>query len=1191
MVGPIYGVSGSSSTQNRNEEEEKEKKVGQNASTGTDNGTPNTTSGSSVKPDSNSNLSTKLPGATHQSPNAPSTQPTSSNPVRANPETSPLGLFNKTTTPRNQQDSTIRNQQDSATQRLSEFYTRLDEQQKKLQKAQQQVKEMMDTQRNSRMTLPGLQEKIDSEKRREIIVNQIAQNIEQEKKSIEESQKALIDRAVQNTNPAELDVSSLGNLDPKKLAELGLSQEELLNRENDRASMSKDEQNARQYQEAVANLFRINQEQIAQLQSRIDLLGKDAINNPNLTPTQRQDLLNEQQKASVEMQELKNAAQQRFQFQNHITDLVEQGKFQDILNLQNGTEKFVPTNIDNQKDPDEILSLEPKITSEQEKLLTQRLMQASQKASKQVQNFSQRLSSAGKDTAEDAKEYTGTWFGADYSTNFFDKHLGEKLTNLAETESTQAQHLSSWSKHLEQSQSQASELIQQGNYKEARELLQKSLTGFTIDLQSAEKQIARERTDPSEWAKVEQNIDASYKAVRNGLLMTGAAIITGGVAVNFMAGGSLLAGGTAGAGNVALSVLAASKATATGAGAMTATGFASEVAGSLLAGESLTDSLAYSASQIPETAKASLLGALGTATGIGLGGKITQALLSKQASSFLQSVTNTTTSGATASLPGIFDDLASKTIDRQRLTQQLRQEGKTQAEIDQELANQNLDFVSISQSVGASFLAGAASGFLSGASARASQGKTIIAKAGIETAEELTDLAIAATETVFGQGIDIESTDFANAMIANLAGLVPSKISGQVAQGVTGGPEQIINPPVRPEDPEQSGNSTPQDPRVGTAEQVTTDGQSGNSTPQPPTISYRQTPQEFLEMNGRIQKIGKLLFRALDSISSNPATRPERPETVLQHETKEKIKETRDLLAEMTNFDELGSAQLKKFCDSMAGFLPDVYTNAGQGSGIKGLIDGVYEPLVRAISQKDSRAYIDKYLSNDQIQDFWSQIKSDFDNISQLLDNKSTYGEFTASWLFDFHNGLNGLTNSFTSLKSAVTDGYLQYMHDKATPRLLDSIANGSPHFIPNQESNRPIQEGEAGVFRQEPFPLISSRQSLSLGISTVKGTLDIQLPWNYDNGRHNNAFMLDENTQNIYLSTNVDLDLNSVLGLLRADTRASRTPVPGRHYVSFSHTDRGYHLQGRFSDLPNNVQEVLANHLIRNTQRLRAGQ
>lgn len=344
MVGPIYGVPEKTLTQNRDEEE---KKVGQNASTGTDNETPNTTSGSSVKPDSNSNLSTKLPGATHQSPNAPSTQPTSSNSVRANSEISPLELFNTTTTPRNQQDLTTRNFLDLATEKLSGFYTSLDEQQKKLQEAQEQVKQMMDIQRNSRMTLPGLQEKIDSEKRREIIVNQITQNIEQEKKSIEESQQALIDRAVQNTNPAELDVSSLGNRDPKELAELGLSQEDLLNRKNNRAIMSKDEQNARQYQEAVKNLFRINVELIAEVQSRIDLLGKDAINNPNLTPTQRQDLLNWQLKESVEMQKLGNAAQQRFEFLNHITDLVEQGKFQDILNLQNG-EKFELTNIGNQ---------------------------------------------------------------------------------------------------------------------------------------------------------------------------------------------------------------------------------------------------------------------------------------------------------------------------------------------------------------------------------------------------------------------------------------------------------------------------------------------------------------------------------------------------------------------------------------------------------------------------------------------------------------------------------------------------------------------------------------------------------------------------------------------------------------------------------------------------------------------------
>lgn len=455
----------------------------------------------------------------------------------------------------------------------------------------------------------------------------------------------------------------------------------------------------------------------------------------------------------------------------------------------NSLDLFNKGSFNNDKAVGSVIDSRPRFTQKQEKQTTELLLKQTEALQQRTKKLSGMLARDGNQSHEEAAEYHSTWYGADYSTNLFDKHNGNRLTELAETERLQSGKMQRASNTLEDTRQEAEKLIQQGEYTKARETLEKGLLFANQEFFDTQKIIARERTDPAKLGEVLQNIDTSYKAARNGIIMAGAAIVTGGVAANFMAGGGLLSAGAAGASQTSLSGLAATKAFAMGTGSATAAAFGGDVVGSLAQGMTVNEALQHSSEQILENAKNAALGSLGAITGIGVGGRLASSLLSPQASASLQHLVRSSTAGATGSIPGVVNDIASKVGERQGLISELTQAGKSQEEIDKALAERKLDFNSISLSSAASLVSGAASGYIGSLATRANssalvQGLTrteaTAAQAAIAVAEEMTQVGIAAAESS-AQGYTPGTPEFEQAVLANFASLVPSRIAGTVS--------------------------------------------------------------------------------------------------------------------------------------------------------------------------------------------------------------------------------------------------------------------------------------------------------------------------------------------------------------------------------------------------------------------------
>jgi len=455
----------------------------------------------------------------------------------------------------------------------------------------------------------------------------------------------------------------------------------------------------------------------------------------------------------------------------------------------NSLDLFNKGSFNNDKAVGSVIDSRPRFTQKQEKQTTELLLKQTEALQQRTKKLSGMLARDGNQSHEEAAEYHSTWYGADYSTNLFDKHNGNRLTELAETERLQSGKMQRASNTLEDTRQEAEKFIRQGEYTKARETLEKGLEFANQEFFDTQKIIARERTDPAKLGEVLQNIDTSYKTVRNGIIMAGAAIVTGGVAANFMAGGGLLSAGAAGASQTSLSGLAATKAFAMGTGSATAAAFGGDVVGSLAQGMTVNEALQHSSEQILENAKNAALGSLGAITGIGVGGRLASSLLSPQASASLQHLVRSSTAGATGSIPGVVNDIASKVGERQGLISELTQAGKSQEEIDKALAERKLDFNSISLSSAASLVSGAASGYIGSLATRANssalvQGLTrteaTAAQAAIAVAEEMTQVGIAAAESS-AQGYTPGTPEFEQAVLANFASLVPSRIAGTVS--------------------------------------------------------------------------------------------------------------------------------------------------------------------------------------------------------------------------------------------------------------------------------------------------------------------------------------------------------------------------------------------------------------------------
>ncbi|MDA0772299.1 MAG: hypothetical protein O3C63_05090, partial [Cyanobacteria bacterium] len=584
-----------------------------------------------------------------------------------------------------------------------------------------------------------------------------------------------------------------GSLDPSQAEAMvvaNLSPEQKLAREQRLAAMHPAERRAQTYSEAVAILSERGKTQIAALSLQANFLREAALTNPNLNAETREEFLRQEREIQTRMLDLERETDQLQQLQAHITDLVDQEKYADIVKLQNGRTEFQSlVQFNKPDDLERLINTEPKITLAQETKAYQQLMQIAEDAEAITTRRSSRLATAAQDSEAEAAPLQATKIPIVELpvTNYFDRHLGARLEAIAETEGAHARKLSAMTTSMAKTKKEAAKLFATGDIRGARKLLSEDLQTFAQNLQDTDTAIARARTDPAQWQEVQQKMQASYETARNGLLMAGAAIATGGIATNFIGGGSLLSAGAAGASQVPLTGLAATKAFALGTGSTVAAGFIGEFSGSLASGKSVKESFDYAASQIGANAKTAALGSLSSLAGVGLGGRVAARLLSSRASQALQTFVGSSSGGAVGSLPGIVDDIASRAAQRQELIAELQKSGKTQAEIDQALQEQKLDFQSMSIAAGASLVSGAASGYISGLSSSASgalkqslsRGQATLAKAAIATGEEMTQIAIAAAETS-AQGYVPGTPEFEQAMVANFASLVPSRVSGAI---------------------------------------------------------------------------------------------------------------------------------------------------------------------------------------------------------------------------------------------------------------------------------------------------------------------------------------------------------------------------------------------------------------------------
>lgn len=586
--------------------------------------------------------------------------------------------------------------------------------------------------------------------------------------------------------------TSLSDEAIKTINEAGLSPEQITARNQERASLSEEEQiqtSSQDYRQAISRLSVQGQQQIKGLNEQIDFLRNASITNPNLSAEQRQEFLRQEREATSALQTLSRETDELQKLQAHVTELLDQGKHDEIAKLKNGETNLTGSvNFNDAAYSDKIASDAVKLTQTEETQEHARLNEQINQAKAIAEKYGARFTQDGKESAAEAKPLQSSYL----VDNVFDKHLGERLSAIADAESSQGMHLSSWGKFLESSQKESQELIQQGKLTEARELLQNNLLRFTDELKASQLAVAKERSDPAKWQEVQQGIEESYKNVRNAIVMTGAAIVTGGVAANFMGGGTLLTGGAVGATKTSLTGLAATKAFGMGVGVGTGTAFIGETAGSMASGQSFTDSVKYAKSQVGENLKNSVLGSLGAVSGAGLGGRIASRFLSSNANKTLAGLVEGASGGAAGAVPGVIDDVATKITERQTLINELRQSGKSQAEIDQELTKRKLDFQSMSVSAGAALASGIASGTVSrisdDLSSSLTQNTGKIQSAGIKslmaTGEEIVQTGIAAAETSV-QGYVPGTKEFEQAMIANMASLVPSRIGGALSSANT----------------------------------------------------------------------------------------------------------------------------------------------------------------------------------------------------------------------------------------------------------------------------------------------------------------------------------------------------------------------------------------------------------------------
>jgi hypothetical protein len=483
----------------------------------------------------------------------------------------------------------------------------------------------------------------------------------------------------------------------------GLSEEQRAEMEY-RYSLSPEERTALNYREVLTSSAAKFQEQNTQLQQQLELSLK-LLENNNLSSEQRQELLNRQAFLEQTLSESQRVTNEFMQTQNQITDLYNQGKYQEIIDIQSGKSK-VDISVSNNPD----LIQESKKTNNQELRLTtreasfeyQRLLGLATKADEDMKRLSSILERNGRESQAEADEYG--------DLSIFGRHLRNSLIKDASNELEQAGVVLNAKTALSTKRAEAEKLFREGDIEGARKVLKEGLMDSLGEKNEA--YAAMNEHYNSTRGEAEKAINATYQSLRN----TGVAAVATVATVASMGSLSTLTG------PIILKGFVVGTAVGTAFGA-TVTYIDSTIDPTKTQGQALSDVVNGLGGDAYNSAKASIstIISIGVLQGLAPASASTANNVSNQLFSRLsqssQQALAYTSSGMAGSVPGLVEETATKIAEREKLTSQLREQGKSPAEIEQALKENRLDSLTMLQDASVSLAAAGASSFVGGKSA------------------------------------------------------------------------------------------------------------------------------------------------------------------------------------------------------------------------------------------------------------------------------------------------------------------------------------------------------------------------------------------------------------------------------------------------------------------------------------------
>jgi hypothetical protein len=560
-----------------------------------------------------------------------------------------------------------------------------------------------------------------------------------------------------------------------------------------------------------AHSYRLGlQESIAQYKKSI-VTAQDVIDRKNKR-SDNPDLSFEERKTIAEgladnekiIAEAKRGLEKSLSIHDRITDLIDQGNFEEIEQIRSGKKELeVEQNYGNEYNTRDLLEAKPKLTLDETK---QELETLKRLVGNSIEGLDRLSNMHRKNAVQDVKEFSelNPFVGGLLAISDLMDGKSDLIGNV-EKQVHLSNHAAKISGVLGNAKQKALELQAQGKFREAHELLKQNLTFGTKEQADLFTNSREHYQDYS--GKLEENLDSFLETGRKVGIMAVAATVT------------IASAGTAS--GITVPIMAG-----TGAGILF--GFSAEVAISQTdPNKSIADGFESAFKKLPgdtklalETSVSSVIGVRGTGGLTKLaeqGGKRAFTKVIAQGMSKLsptaQKMFAAGMGGAGSATPGVMKDIAESAQKRVDIASKIRQQGisagwsedQIKAKMEEAFIQANVDTKSILHRSALTYSTSSFSGMLGGAGSQLTQGaKNAMYKVGVELSEELLNSSIATLE-VMAQGIEPGSPEFMEAVATNIAQAGLTKAAAKA--GLDGSrrssaPEIDTNSPTKTDGPD-----------------------------------------------------------------------------------------------------------------------------------------------------------------------------------------------------------------------------------------------------------------------------------------------------------------------------------------------------------------------------------------------------